>query len=448
MRNEGTHDQREQRRGIVPAHLLQPRDPVRQREQHHRLARLGAAQRESRIGRHADRQPGQGVGGAGQLPFPDLLRCPALQAFDEVIDCDQTAAGDPAPRPLPQLIQLGTGKQRLQRFGQQGVRFDGAAPLRIAPQIAAELVELVGGPVGDPNGLFERCGELRNVRHLGGKLHLEIGGGRAVGQGKKAPRSSYLESVGIPFSEPYEEQFPVLREGALRRHAQPPFGMGCQPGEHPLRGHRLGILQQAANRQANRQRELVAGPAELRVRRVVVFGHGELSRLQKRPQISVYRTVHAIRAAQPLDLGDDGQLLAPVRAVDEESPFEAVEVEEDVADVVIRMGAPAGQPREIGGARAGMDGGIVRPVRHALRLQVVRPVGDQLRRIDERMVGFPAHGRAAPDVYHAADLPPGYGDRFAGGNPARLPARPGRPRASRAAGVRRRPVGALASFDQ
>ena len=142
MGDEGPHNQGEQRRRVMGAHLLQTGNAGRERKEHDRLAQLRAAQGKPGVRRNADRQAGQRVGRPRQLPFADLFRRSALQPLDQFRGRRQTACRHPLLRPLLQFIELGTGEQPVQFLRQQGMGFDSAAAFRVAFEIMDEFEQV------------------------------------------------------------------------------------------------------------------------------------------------------------------------------------------------------------------------------------------------------------------------------------------------------------------
>jgi hypothetical protein len=91
-------------------------------------------------------------------------------------------------------------------------------------------------------------------------------------------------------------------------------------------------------------------------------------------------------------------------SVDEDEPFEAVEVKEDVADVGVGITPSGGEPVQVGSPALGRDVAVGRPVVHGVAGVVDALSLDQQPWVDQSRIDPPQPGQQArTDVEH----PPG-----------------------------------------
>ena len=90
-------------------------------EKDHGFAELRLPECEAWIGRHAYAESRKRIGHADQLTLPDLVRPSSFQPLDDVLNRNQTTGLNLFRRPGLKLLFLGTGEQRPQGFGQEGV---------------------------------------------------------------------------------------------------------------------------------------------------------------------------------------------------------------------------------------------------------------------------------------------------------------------------------------
>src|ERR1700686_3255525 len=137
------------------------------------------------------------------------------------------------------------------------------------------------------------------------------------------------------------------------------------PSERPISRDAPTTLDPGADGAAKAQgnfRQLVFGIDRRLGRPAIGQGRGGV---EERRSVGLKRSIGAVNGEKASHLGNnDGNI--SLRAFKEQPAFQTVKIEEHIADVGLRIIPCAREPFEIRATTAGIDGRVIRPVRHSL----------------------------------------------------------------------------------
>lgn len=223
--------------------------------------------------------------------------------------------------------------------------------------------------------------------------------------------------------EAHRPQRAQLLEASLARRPQVDVRQGKHPAERVVGVERLAIAQPASQPDAHVERDLeVVVLCTRGGRRPVVLALIKRGQRQQLGRVRPERVIVAVERKQSPRLGENGGRLVP-RVVEQQALLETVEEHEDVADRDGAVGAPALQPREVGGPGARVEALVRWPVVEGGAGGVAARIDPQ-RRIDPGLVVAGIVAERGPVIDHVRrEGRPARRQRFNRRDPARPAAR-------------------------